>query len=275
MSLKKPIVAEVALDTYVINLFGLQSPALLVGRDRALLIDTGCGNYDFKALVESITDKPYDVVLTHQHGDHIGGMNQFPVLYAHPRDFDGIRAFDRNAFWTRYYGIMKNQDADGCFDIPAELIDVEIAQPELRPVTEGYVFDLGGRTVTVHEAPGHTCGEIVLVDNQSRILFAGDASNENLLIMGTSVEEARDGLMKLKTFEADWDRSITGHMGWGGRPFLHSDGKTMLDRCIFILKGICDGSIVGQIMPNPLGDKFSAEVDGVKVSYDASRIHRA
>ena len=46
---------------------------LLVGQEKALLIDTGYGEGNFREIVESITDKPVMVVDTHGHFDHTGG----------------------------------------------------------------------------------------------------------------------------------------------------------------------------------------------------------
>ena len=48
---------------------------LVEGDERAVLLDTGCGLGDLKAYVESLTDKPYEVVLTHGHVDHAGGAS--------------------------------------------------------------------------------------------------------------------------------------------------------------------------------------------------------
>lgn len=46
---------------------------LVEGAERALLIDTGFGVGDLKALCERLTDKPLLVVDTHSHGDHVLG----------------------------------------------------------------------------------------------------------------------------------------------------------------------------------------------------------
>ena len=67
MGMKEPFVSEIAPDTFAINEYGLDAIYLLVGSERALVIDTGSGAFDLKGLVESLTDKPYDVVLTHGH----------------------------------------------------------------------------------------------------------------------------------------------------------------------------------------------------------------
>lgn len=46
---------------------------LIIGNDRAILIDAGFGYGDLKAVVESITDLPVTLLLSHAHTDHIGG----------------------------------------------------------------------------------------------------------------------------------------------------------------------------------------------------------
>ena len=56
-------------DTWELDEFDCASIFLLVGTERALLIDTGIGVGDLKAAVEKITDKPVTVVITHGHGE--------------------------------------------------------------------------------------------------------------------------------------------------------------------------------------------------------------
>lgn len=58
MSFKTPIIIEIAPGTYAINEFGLATTYLLVGEEKALLIDTGCGVGDLKEVISKLTDKP-------------------------------------------------------------------------------------------------------------------------------------------------------------------------------------------------------------------------
>ena len=46
---------------------------LLIGNDRALLIDTGLGISNIYEQVRKLTHKPVAAVATHIHWDHIGG----------------------------------------------------------------------------------------------------------------------------------------------------------------------------------------------------------
>ncbi|QNK39100.1 MBL fold metallo-hydrolase [Caproicibacter fermentans] len=59
---------------------------LVEGRRRAALIDTGYGLGDLKGYIESLTDKPYDVLITHGHVDHAGGVGQFEKVYMNHAD---------------------------------------------------------------------------------------------------------------------------------------------------------------------------------------------
>lgn len=89
--LKEPVILEVAKDTYLFNLMGMQSPALIVGAERAMLIDTGLGNVDMTEQVRRVTDKPIMLVLSHAHSDHMGGIGQFEDIYLHPADIPAQR----------------------------------------------------------------------------------------------------------------------------------------------------------------------------------------
>ncbi len=117
---------------------------LIEGTDEAMLVDTGFGGGDLKALAESLTKKPLFAVITHADPDHIGACGQFSEVFMHPSDFD------------RYYEKSENKI-------------------KLRPVWEGGVFDLGGRKFEVVHIPGHTPGSIALFDKANRLVISGDS----------------------------------------------------------------------------------------------------
>lgn len=65
---------EFSEGLFEIDEFDCASVFVIVGEERALVLDTGTGIGDLRWVIEhKITDKPYDVVLTHNHADHIGG----------------------------------------------------------------------------------------------------------------------------------------------------------------------------------------------------------
>lgn len=78
---------EIAPKVYMINEFNVADCYLLVGTERALLIDMGVGLGNLRAFVQRLTGGlPLDVVATHGHVDHIGGRGQFPRVFVQAED---------------------------------------------------------------------------------------------------------------------------------------------------------------------------------------------
>jgi len=125
---------------------------LLVGSDKALLIDTGAvadstqmplAKKVFEVFPEKDKGKiPLLVVHTHGHLDHRAGDSQFsiPSVKIVPADLEAVRAFFGFANWP-----------DG------------IAQVEL-----------GDRTIDVIPTPGHHPAHVAFYDRRTGILFSGD-----------------------------------------------------------------------------------------------------
>ena len=100
-----------------------ESVYLVEGEKSALLIDTGTRIADLDKIVAQFTDKPIDVALTHTHGDHAGSVGCF------------------DHFWmTQAEGIRVPRGYNG----------------KVSYMENGKKFDLGGRTLEVFYAPGHT-----------------------------------------------------------------------------------------------------------------------
>ena len=53
---------------------------LLLGEDKAALIDTGLGIDNMKRITDQLTDLPIDVITTHVHSDHIGSHGKYERL---------------------------------------------------------------------------------------------------------------------------------------------------------------------------------------------------
>lgn len=123
---------------------------LLAGTDRALLLDTGFGTVDVRSIVEGLTPLPLTVVNSHAHFDHIGANYQFDTVYLHPAD-------------EALYRLHR-----------ARLPHDHPMTEQLLPLAEGDRFDLGGRTLEVIEAPGHSLGSVCLLDVERRRLFTAD-----------------------------------------------------------------------------------------------------
>jgi hydroxyacylglutathione hydrolase len=127
---------------------------LLIGNDKALLIDSGATDdprltSELTALVGRYLTRPEGsrlplvVAHTHGHQDHRAGDAAFaalPLTTVVPPEGEGMRRFFGFEQW-----------------------------PEDQPK-----FDLGGREVIVVPTPGHHEDHVVFVDARTRLMFSGD-----------------------------------------------------------------------------------------------------
>ncbi len=165
---------EVAPNVYQIDDHGGDNIYLIIGQDSALIVDTGMGIADLKGYISTLTDLPYRIVITHGHPDHAGGNFQFDEIYGHPKDSSLIRMFESEN--NRQNMISQNNVTE---IFPDSLLPVYDKDHVIRHnyITNGFVFDLGGRQLEVLEVPGHTPGSICLIDKTNKLLFAGDTNN--------------------------------------------------------------------------------------------------
>ncbi|MDD6467632.1 MAG: MBL fold metallo-hydrolase [Erysipelotrichaceae bacterium] len=149
---------------------------LIDGPKKAMLIDTGMGAGNLKALCQKLVgDKEIVVVNTHMHLDHIGGNLWFDQVYCHEYDKEQIEKSITPTF------IMDaTTDTNG---IPNETYyDVNDLPPfhtyEVIGVESGHIFDLGdGYEVELFHLPGHTPGQSAFYDRQTKCLFIGDTTS--------------------------------------------------------------------------------------------------
>ena len=70
-------------NTWVIEGVGAYS-YLLIGNQKAMMVDTGMSKLNLREYVRTITPLPVMVVNTHGHFDHTGGNGWFEEVYMHP-----------------------------------------------------------------------------------------------------------------------------------------------------------------------------------------------
>ncbi len=271
----RPMIIEIAKDTYFINEFGMDAQYLVVGEKRALIIDAGTGFYDQKAMIERLTKLPYDVVLTHGHPDHAGGIGQFDTVYVHPADVEAAKRLTYEGE-VRYGEMMWNTNI-GYRNVwgytPADARKFT-KLPEFKPIAEGRVFDLGGRKLTVYELPGHTLGSCVLIDDKSRIVFSGDAANGNVGASATSVSTLLRGLLKLQKLRGvAWDRQYTGHIAYAGTLDAISQRPQVLDDLIEAFRSLLRGNAKTQEGRGMFGGNQTVAVYGsARVGFNPDRL---
>jgi hydroxyacylglutathione hydrolase len=153
-------VKEVSPKVWLIDDHGADNMYLIEGSDSSLLVDTGLGTADLASFVKKLTSKPLIVVNTHGHPDHSSAAR----AYNRPEAREGSGN-------TMLQGNKPSSD---------ELFKGISINTRLIPVQEGYIFNLGGRRIQVMETPGHTPGELCLLDIENKLLFTGD--NNNVLV---------------------------------------------------------------------------------------------
>jgi glyoxylase-like metal-dependent hydrolase (beta-lactamase superfamily II) len=145
---------------------------LIVGKQRALLFDTGMGMSDIKKLTAELTKLPIIVLNSHTHDDHVGGNWQFKTIYGIDTEFTR-----KNARGSREDAQAEITPDQICGALPKGFDPKTYAtRPwEITAYThDGGRFDLGGRTLEVIVTPGHTPDAISLIDRANGLLFTGD-----------------------------------------------------------------------------------------------------
>ena len=141
---------------------------LLLGTGTALLLDTGCGLFPIRPIVDELIDKRDLLVLnSHFHWDHPLGNVEFEKVYIHENEIDFIsKPYDVSYFKDSPNEIVKKYAEQNFLIPPAK---------EIVPLKDGDVFDLGEITAEVIHCPGHSPGSICLLTSTGE-LFTGDVA---------------------------------------------------------------------------------------------------
>lgn len=183
---------------------------LVRGSKRAALIDTGCGGKGLRALVEALTDLPVQVLLTHGHRDHLGGVGQFGQAWLHPADFPLV---ERASDPIRRAQFVQGKAPEVFAQLPPDAFPPP-GPAEYLPLSEGCVFDLGGTVLEVLETPGHTPGSVSFLDRTHRTLYTGDICARRTLMMlpeSQNLSVLRETLERLQRLAGEYDIQLIGH----------------------------------------------------------------
>lgn len=183
-------VIKIAEDVYQIYEPGGVGSALIVGKERALLIDTGYGFADIRKVVESITALPLTVVNTHGHADHTGGNRYFDQVWMNPVDLDVYRDYQihqKPLMAARFETVQKTKKKPNIW--PGDFDRIAWYQAETREfcwLVDDQIFNLGdNHIVETIFMPGHTEGSTMFFDWKTHILFAGDNLDYSLWLLFT------------------------------------------------------------------------------------------
>lgn len=193
--------------------FGRVNMYLLIGKDKALLIDSGYGKSDLKKIISKLTDKPVTCMLTHGHCGFIGGSDVYPT-FMNTKEMKNYDLHGSEEFQKKHH-LPVHKKASAPFPMVFEPID------------------LGERTVYVEKTPGHTLGSVCFFDPSTRTVFCGDTINP-LVSLGlddsTSVTQYQGSLLKIQRLCEEY--KIKKYQGSHNFFTMNNDIMTDLFYCI-------------------------------------------
>ena len=214
-----------------------ESLYLVEGNDRAVLIDAGTRVPGLDKIVAGITSKPVTMILTHGHGDHVGGVGPFPEVWIGPADEQMLRNSQR-----RYQGQIKH-------------------------LTDGETIDLGGRKLEVMFTPGHTSGSVTFFDKEAHYGFSGDAFGSTNLLVFTNLSNVKASAQKVEQYMKDNDIRFL-------YPGHYSGDNLESPKRVTDIKNLCDDLLTGKRQGvksngNNGGNDMMAEGDGFRLTYSS------
>lgn len=220
----------------------VMSAALVIGAERAALIDTGCGHGELDELVRQHTRLPVTLLITHGDFDHCGGYAMFEDRYMSRLDDEIVEG-----------GRFAHKD-----------------------LTDGQVFDLGGVALEAIHVAGHTKGSFCFYDRKNNRLFTGDAVNRLpwlLLDRCNPLHEYRDNLIALRD-RLDGEPDI--YCGHSYTAFPYSTLNDCITACDEVLSGVRENEYAYFMPFKPgcpiLPDVFEHKVNEVRLIYNRKNL---
>ncbi|CUX33317.1 MBL fold metallo-hydrolase [Clostridium sp. C105KSO13] len=246
---------------------------LIIGGEKALLIDTGFSNTHAREYVQSVTELPVEVVNTHGHFDHIGGNSEFDKIYMSKEDWETAKLHSD-------YEILKEMLNHYEKAVPA--INTLFGNAKIRkeaeqsihvkkfnplPLPEKGYFELGNRKVLYLKTPGHTIGSICLWDEQTKTFFPGDMLCEEGVLLGfehsSSVSGYRDSITKMQVFYKQ-------HDGYQILPSHHQVPvkADIFERYLDLCDNIISGKYKGIYVDDGLSQGMCVKKNGLQLVYN-------
>ncbi|MBQ3705684.1 MAG: hypothetical protein II888_04445 [Clostridia bacterium] len=188
---------------------------LIVGSEKAMLIDTAFGIGDIKGLCDLISGgKELIVANTHIGPDHALGDVRFDPVYCHELEYANIKRRVQPHAWDYMFDEHGNNrwlqfDKK---DLP------EYKEFELIPVKNHHIWNLGGdHNIELIYTGAHATGHSMFLDRKYRRIFAGDVVCSDVINVGSgndrycTVETYHKALTELVERLDEFDYIFPGH----------------------------------------------------------------
>jgi len=142
---------------------------LIIGSHSALLIDTGCGLFPLKPILNDIIkDKMLIVINTHSHWDHTLGNEEFDEIVIHNEELKSISIPTDVSFLQDSPKEIVKRYENKKYSIPPA--------NSIKSIKDLEIIELGEISVKIIHTPGHSPGSISLLTNRNE-LFTGDTAH--------------------------------------------------------------------------------------------------
>jgi len=188
---------------------------LVIGDEKAALIDTGCGIGNLRQAVKEVTDKPIVVINTHTHTDHLGSNWQFDhiAMFEHP--IPRKIAAEGVSHKTMFSEILEGSLIVKPWPKNFNPKDYSLPPFEVRHwLKEGDKIDLGNRDLEVIHTPGEAPDHISLLYRLGRLLFCGDLLVQGPIwthLEGGNLTDLKKSYQKLLKYLDDFDYLMPSH----------------------------------------------------------------
>lgn len=272
-------------DSWIINCYdpnlAAPHPHLLLGTERALLIDTTWTRLPLRRYIEEcVTDLPLSVFNTHDHFDHTNANWQFDDLTIYMSEF-AWEAIQERRRLPEGQGKWNEGQPRGTYTATT--------------LKAGDTLDLGGRVLEVLPYEGcHSPGSLVLLDHKYGLLFTGDELECGQILVGgprggvSCVETLRDNVARiLDGWGSEIDMVCPPH---NGSPIDKHFLDYLLENCERIMAGHEGDVDIGSMtfLYNPLEDRspeavkaqlenpdtLRSEWKGTSIVYNRNKIFR-
>lgn len=252
---------EIAENTYLVegstdnfskdNGGNIVNVAFIVTDAGVVLIDTGPSLAYGKALraaIATVTDKPViQVFLTHHHPDHALGNQVFADLPI--ATLEGTKKLleeQGDHMAENMYRVIGDQ-----------MRGTEVVLP--TQIVEAGVIEIGGHPLQLLSLTGHTGADLVVFDQRTGVLFAGDLVFYQRALATPNTPSLEAWLADLSVLQAlPWKYVVPGHgpLATDNKPFLQMhDYLTWLDTAL--REAAQSGLDMNQVIRLPIPERFA------------------